>query len=395
MDGARVIGVRTGDRGIGKHGEQKPTFEPGVDIHAKVTIFCDGVRGNLTKELLRRLPLGAGRQPRAVRDRPQGAVGGPARPHRAGHRHAHARLPAAPRGVRRRLHLCAAGRPGLARVRRRASTTRIRCSTRTWRSTGSSSTRSWRGCSRAATMVRYGAKALPEGGWNTIPQPYMDGGADRRRRRRVPELDAPQGHSSRDAHRHAGGRDRRSRRSAPAIRRRRACSATRTRSTPAPVRAELYPVRNVHQAFGYGLFAGPAVLPGLALLTRRPVGRGSARPCRATSGWRRSAGTTARDDGRSAPSNATAVDRRAHVRQGDQRALFGHGARRGSAVAPARPHRGVQHRSAARVRPPVHAVLSRPTSTRSCARPTARRGCRSTPRTACTARRATSWIPTR
>ena len=34
-----------------------------MDIHAKVTIFCDGVRGNLTKELLRRLQLGRGRQP--------------------------------------------------------------------------------------------------------------------------------------------------------------------------------------------------------------------------------------------------------------------------------------------------------------------------------------------
>ena len=63
MDGARVVGVRTGDRGIGKHGEQKPNFEAGVDILAKVTIFCDGVRGNLTKALLRRLPLAAGRQP--------------------------------------------------------------------------------------------------------------------------------------------------------------------------------------------------------------------------------------------------------------------------------------------------------------------------------------------
>ena len=63
MDGQRVVGVRTGDRGIGRHGEQKPTFEPGVDVLAKVTIFCDGVRGNLTKELLRRLPLASGRQP--------------------------------------------------------------------------------------------------------------------------------------------------------------------------------------------------------------------------------------------------------------------------------------------------------------------------------------------
>src|SRR6059058_4236383 len=61
MDGDRVLGVRTGDRGIDKHGQQKPTFEAGVDIAAKVTIFAEGVRGNLTKELMRRLQLGAGR----------------------------------------------------------------------------------------------------------------------------------------------------------------------------------------------------------------------------------------------------------------------------------------------------------------------------------------------
>src|SRR3954447_24057314 len=51
----RVAGVCTGDRGIGKHGEQKPTFEPGVDIRAKVTILTDGVRGNITKAVVRRL----------------------------------------------------------------------------------------------------------------------------------------------------------------------------------------------------------------------------------------------------------------------------------------------------------------------------------------------------
>ena len=83
MDGTASIGVRTGDRGVGKHGEHKPTFEPGVDIHAKVTIFCDGVRGNLTKELLRRLQLGQGPRAGAVRGRPEGAVGHPARSHRS------------------------------------------------------------------------------------------------------------------------------------------------------------------------------------------------------------------------------------------------------------------------------------------------------------------------
>src|SRR4029077_17827354 len=60
---ARVAGVRTGDRGIDKHGQKKSTFEPGVDIRARVTIFTDGVRGNLTKSLVRQLGLDEGRSP--------------------------------------------------------------------------------------------------------------------------------------------------------------------------------------------------------------------------------------------------------------------------------------------------------------------------------------------
>ncbi len=60
-EGDSVAGVRTGDRGVGKHGETKSTFEPGVDIRARVTILADGVRGNLTKALTRRLALDDGR----------------------------------------------------------------------------------------------------------------------------------------------------------------------------------------------------------------------------------------------------------------------------------------------------------------------------------------------
>ena len=63
MDGERVVGVRTGDRGIGRRGERKPSFEAGVDIRAKVTILADGVRGNLTKQLLRRTRIAVGKQP--------------------------------------------------------------------------------------------------------------------------------------------------------------------------------------------------------------------------------------------------------------------------------------------------------------------------------------------
>jgi electron-transferring-flavoprotein dehydrogenase len=56
-DGDRVVGVRTGDKGIDKSGNHKPNFEPGVDILARVTVLGEGVRGSLTKQLVNRLKL--------------------------------------------------------------------------------------------------------------------------------------------------------------------------------------------------------------------------------------------------------------------------------------------------------------------------------------------------
>src|ERR1044072_6854039 len=56
-DGQAVVGVRTGDKGIDKNGNPKPNFEPGVDIVAKVTVLGEGVRGSLTKALVDRLGL--------------------------------------------------------------------------------------------------------------------------------------------------------------------------------------------------------------------------------------------------------------------------------------------------------------------------------------------------
>lgn len=46
-----VKGVATGDMGVGRDGEQKPTFEPGIELHAKYTFFAEGARGSLTKQL--------------------------------------------------------------------------------------------------------------------------------------------------------------------------------------------------------------------------------------------------------------------------------------------------------------------------------------------------------
>ncbi len=59
----RVVGVRTGDKGIDKEGKRKSNFEPGVDILAKVTVLGEGPRGSLTKQLTQRLGLGDGREP--------------------------------------------------------------------------------------------------------------------------------------------------------------------------------------------------------------------------------------------------------------------------------------------------------------------------------------------
>jgi electron-transferring-flavoprotein dehydrogenase len=56
-EGDTVVGVRTGDKGIDKTGKPKSNFEPGVDITAKVTVLGEGVRGSLTKQMIERLKL--------------------------------------------------------------------------------------------------------------------------------------------------------------------------------------------------------------------------------------------------------------------------------------------------------------------------------------------------
>ncbi|HEX4997736.1 MAG TPA: electron transfer flavoprotein-ubiquinone oxidoreductase [Terriglobia bacterium] len=63
MEGERVIGVRTGDKGVDKAGRPKGNFEPGIDIHARVTILAEGARGSLTKRLTQRLRLDSGQNP--------------------------------------------------------------------------------------------------------------------------------------------------------------------------------------------------------------------------------------------------------------------------------------------------------------------------------------------
>lgn len=59
----RVIGVRTGDRGVDKDGKQKGNFEPGIDLVAKITVLGEGARGSLAKQVVQRLNLDASSEP--------------------------------------------------------------------------------------------------------------------------------------------------------------------------------------------------------------------------------------------------------------------------------------------------------------------------------------------
>jgi electron-transferring-flavoprotein dehydrogenase len=60
-DESRVVGVATGDLGIGKDGRPKDSFTRGMELRGKYTVFGEGARGNLTKQLIRRFDLNKGR----------------------------------------------------------------------------------------------------------------------------------------------------------------------------------------------------------------------------------------------------------------------------------------------------------------------------------------------
>ncbi|MDP6474292.1 MAG: electron transfer flavoprotein-ubiquinone oxidoreductase [Alphaproteobacteria bacterium] len=62
-DDGRVKGVATGDMGIAADGSEKATFEPGIELHAKYTLFAEGVRGSLSQELMAHFGLRDGVAP--------------------------------------------------------------------------------------------------------------------------------------------------------------------------------------------------------------------------------------------------------------------------------------------------------------------------------------------
>jgi electron-transferring-flavoprotein dehydrogenase len=264
FDGDRVTGVRTGDRGIDKHGKKKSTFEPGVDIHAKVTILTDGVRGNLTKSLVRQLGLDDGKSP------PSYAIGikelwevpaGRTEPGRVVHTMGYPLKMQEFGGAAMYTlpdNLVSLGfvtgldyrdpmfDPHIAfqHLKRHPLVASVL---------------------EGGQLVRYGAKALPEGGWYTIPKTYAAGamiagdaaGFMNSLRLKGVHLAMRTGmfaaETAFDAVRKGDVSEA-------------ALKAYDDRIQSSAVRKELYPVRNVHQAFSYGSFAG-AAFAGLSIVT--------------------------------------------------------------------------------------------------------------------------------
>ncbi len=60
-----VKGVATGDQGIGKDGQPTGSFQLGMELHAKYTVFAEGSRGHLGKQLIAKYKLDAGRDPQS------------------------------------------------------------------------------------------------------------------------------------------------------------------------------------------------------------------------------------------------------------------------------------------------------------------------------------------
>jgi electron-transferring-flavoprotein dehydrogenase len=62
-DTGRVCGVATGDMGIGKDGQPTEAYQEGVELRGRETLFAEGCRGSLTKTLVERFQLRAGCDP--------------------------------------------------------------------------------------------------------------------------------------------------------------------------------------------------------------------------------------------------------------------------------------------------------------------------------------------
>lgn len=63
VEDGQVRGIITGDMGLDEHGEPKDSYMPGMELRAKYTVFAEGCRGHLGKELIKTFALDEGKSP--------------------------------------------------------------------------------------------------------------------------------------------------------------------------------------------------------------------------------------------------------------------------------------------------------------------------------------------
>jgi len=174
FEGNRVVGVRTDDKGVDKDGKRKLNFQPGYNVRAKVTVFAEGPRGSLTKQLVRRLQLDRGRNPQVYSigvkelwDIPAGRIHKGQVIHTAGWPLSSRQFGGGFVYALSETQLAVGLVSGLdnedprfdahSAVQQFKTHPLVKC------------------LLEGGTLVRYGAKTIPEGGYYSIPQTSMDG----------------------------------------------------------------------------------------------------------------------------------------------------------------------------------------------------------------------------
>ena len=198
-----VKGVATSDMGIGKNGEKKPSYEAGYELLGKYTIFAEGVRGNLSEEVMKQFNLREDADPQhygiGIKEiweiepekHEEGLV-----VHTAG-------WPMDSRTEGGGFLYHAANNKVFAgfivapQLQESAPVTVSTSSSAGKRTPRSVAT------SRAAERIAYGARAVNKGGMQSLPKLAFPGGMLVGLQRRIPERCKDQGRAHRDKDRHA------------------------------------------------------------------------------------------------------------------------------------------------------------------------------------------------
>ena len=150
-DNGAVKGIATGDMGIARDGSHKDSFTRGMELLGKYTLFAEGARGSLSKQLIAKYLARCEERAAEIRHRPEGSVGDRSRQTPEGPDPAFVRLAAEQFHRRRLVPLSLRRQQGRGRLRRCISTTTIRICRRSTNSSASRPIPPSAPCSKAAS----------------------------------------------------------------------------------------------------------------------------------------------------------------------------------------------------------------------------------------------------